>query len=267
MWMWFLTFLILIVAVMMVVAYIPSVDDFLQRLGDGQWFVVGAERKGDALVVDVTARGDAPSSPSSSSPTSTPPGSGAPASASTTIGPGVPALPSLAPEIVNTPEVFLVQDNIYSYDEAEPLCRAYGSRLATMGDMYDAWKKGADWCSYGWVKGNKAVYPTQKAKWIRLQKSEDDSVKNKCGLPGLNGGLIRDPYARFGVHCFGVKPPVWKNYLANNMARENLTAQEMESRSQASKFRKQLNKFTIVPFSQNRWSDVYTTNDDSQMAH
>lgn len=259
MWMWFLTILILIVAIMMLVAYVPSVDDFLQRIGDGQWFVVGAERKGDALVVNVDAKGE--STPSPGVPSSGTPSPGTPSPATLPS-----STPALAPEIVNTPEVFLVQDNIYSYEEAEPLCRAYGSRLATMGDMYDAWKKGADWCSYGWVKGNKAVFPTQKVKWIRLQRSEDDSVKNKCGLPGLNGGLIRDPYARFGVHCFGVKPPVWRNYLANNMARENLTAQEMESRSKASKFRKQLNKFTIVPFSETRWSDVYTTGDDSQMA-
>jgi hypothetical protein len=163
-------------------------------------------------------------------------------------------------EVINTPEVFLVEDNIYTYDEAEPLCKAYGARIATMGDLYDAWKKGADWCSYGWVKGHRAVFPTQKMSWLKLQENEESRLK--CGMPGLNGGLVRDKSARYGVHCYGVKPPTWQAYAGNQMAKDNLTAIEQEMNSQTNYFRKRLNRFTIMPFSGSKWSTQYGTDFD-----
>ena len=273
----FLITLFIIIGLWLLIAYVPSVDEFVRRVSGGQWFIVGAERDGDVLKVNVDAVDETKKHKKdkhdgdgmAKNPNDSTPSAGGPASMSLfdELEKDIESVVSrpLAPEIVNTPEVFLVQDNIYSYEDAEPLCRAYNSRLATMGDLYDAWKKGADWCSYGWVKGHKAVFPTQKTSWVNLQKSEEEQVRTKCGLPGLNGGLIRDPTARFGVHCYGIKPPTWRNYLANTMARENLTAQEMEARSATSKFRKQLNKYTIMPFSKTRWSDIYTTGDDAQM--
>jgi hypothetical protein len=49
------------------------------------------------------------------------------------------------------------------------------------------------------------LFPTQKTTWDKIQKT--NKVKNACGRPGINGGMMDDPYARFGVNCFGVKPP------------------------------------------------------------
>jgi hypothetical protein len=131
-----------------------------------------------------------------------------------------------------------------------------------MSDMYDAWRKGADWCSFGWVSGQKIVFPTQKESWLKLQDSKDQSVKNKCGLPGLNGGLMKDSTARYGVHCFGVKPPTWRNYKANTMAKENLTAHEQEMKSRSRYFKERLNEYTIAPFEKAKWSVQYKTGYD-----
>ena len=132
-----------------------------------------------------------------------------------------------------------------------------------MSDMYDAWRKGADWCSYGWVQGHKIVFPTQKDKWLKLQESRDHSVRKKCGLPGFIGCLMKDPSARYGVHCFGVKPPTWRNYKANKMAKDNLTAREQEINSRSRHFKKRLHEYTIMPFEKSKWSVRYDTSYDT----
>ena len=270
---------VLILAIIFASTYIPSVNDFVSRVGQGQWFVVGAERDGDVLSINVNSETDisgsalpqpVPASGEINSKTCLPPtgtddvacnqssSSIMKSSKSAVFAPV--EMSSSQGDVVNTPEVFLVEDNIYTYDEAEPLCKAYGARLATMGDLYDAWKKGADWCSYGWVKGHRAVFPTQKMSWLKLQENEESRLK--CGMPGLNGGMVRDKSARYGVHCYGVKPPTWQAYAGNRMAKENLTAIEQEMNSRANYFRKRLNRFTIMPFSGGKWSTQYGTDFD-----
>jgi hypothetical protein len=70
---------------------------------------------------------------------------------------------------IGNPEVFNVSKNEFTYYDAEPLCRALGAELATYDQVKEAWSKGADWCNYGWVKGQAAVYPIQEdtcGPWI-----------------------------------------------------------------------------------------------------
>jgi hypothetical protein len=257
--------------VYLIVSQSSAYEDYLYRVMSGQWFVVGAERRGDLLEVSVTAK----SQEDSLKDDSTLEDSGI-VTGSTGIGKHKekgytydisnvgdmkldtnPMEVSPPFEIVKEPEVFIIQDNIYSYDDAEPLCRAYGSRLATMGDIYNAWKKGASWCVYGWVKGNRAVYPIQKKDWLSLQNNPDETARNKCGLPGINGGFVRDSSARYGVHCYGVKPPLWKNYMANKMAQENASSGEIQLDERTKYFKKRLNEYTIIPFSKTDWASEY----------
>ncbi len=101
-------------------------------------------------------------------------------------------------------EVFNVADNMYTYEDAQTICSAYGSRLATYDEVETAYKDGAEWCNYGWSEGQMIFFPTQKATWDKLQKTK--LGKNKCGRPGVNGGYVDNPYARFGVNCYGMKP-------------------------------------------------------------
>ena len=101
-------------------------------------------------------------------------------------------------------EVFNIDKNIFTYDEAEHVCKKYNSTLATEKQLQDAWEKGANWCNYGWVKGEKALYPIQKEFYDKL-KASNSKTKNQCGFVGINGGKL-NPRFKLGVNCYGVKP-------------------------------------------------------------
>jgi hypothetical protein len=110
--------------------------------------------------------------------------------------------------------VFNVSNNIYTFDEAQAVCKVFDAEVATYSQVEDAYNHGAEWCNYGWSEGQLALFPTQTATWEKLQKQDADcpkqssgpSVKNNCGRPGVNGGYIANPYVRFGVNCYGKKP-------------------------------------------------------------
>jgi hypothetical protein len=110
-------------------------------------------------------------------------------------------------------EVFNVGNNMYTYDDAQSVCKSLGARLATYDDIENAYNKGGEWCNYGWSEGQAAYFPTQKNTWNNLQKSE--STKNSCGRPGINGGFIDNPNVRFGVNCYGKKPQPKPSDLAS----------------------------------------------------
>jgi hypothetical protein len=101
-------------------------------------------------------------------------------------------------------EVFNISNNLYTYDDAQAICSAYGAELANYDQIEDAYKNGGEWCNYGWSDGQMAFFPTQKSTWDKLQKTTDH--KNDCGRPGINGGYFANPYIKFGVNCFGKKP-------------------------------------------------------------
>ena len=111
-----------------------------------------------------------------------------------------------------TPEVFNLSNNLYTYDDAQAICRAYDSRLATYDEIEAAYNNGAEWCNYGWSADQMAFFPTQKSTWNELQQSKKH--KNSCGRPGVNGGFFANPNIKFGVNCFGNKPKAKENDLA-----------------------------------------------------
>ena len=102
-------------------------------------------------------------------------------------------------------EVFNVSQNKFTYYDAEPLCNALGAELATYEQVKKAWNNGADWCNYGWVKGQMAVYPTQKQTYDKLQMGPADQ-RGACGTVGINGGYFDNPEFKYGVNCYGNKP-------------------------------------------------------------
>jgi hypothetical protein len=112
-------------------------------------------------------------------------------------------------------EVFNISNNLYTYDDAQAVCAAYGARLATYDEIEDAYNNGADWCNYGWSDSQMAFFPTQKETWTKLQKNP--KRKNDCGRPGVNGGYMANPYLKFGVNCYGKRPDPTQADL-NNMA-------------------------------------------------
>jgi hypothetical protein len=98
----------------------------------------------------------------------------------------------------------LVSNNLYSYTDANAICKSYGAKLASYDDVENAYNNGAEWCAYGWSENQMAYFPTQKKTWNELQKNPKH--KNDCGRPGVNGGYIGNPEFKFGVNCYGVKP-------------------------------------------------------------
>jgi len=122
-------------------------------------------------------------------------------------------------QAIQKDEVFNISNNLYTYDDAQAICSSYGAKIATYDQIEDAYNHGAEWCNYGWSDGQMAYFPTQKSTWQELQKT--DKNKNDCGRPGINGGHFANPYIKFGVNCFGKKPPPNDNELNRMHAQNN----------------------------------------------
>ena len=152
-------------------------------------------------------------------------------------------------------EIFNISRNVYSYDEAAPLCKAMGAELATFEQLVESQKHGADWCNYGWVKGQMAVYPTQEETWNKLQTGPEEH-RNSCGKPGLNGGFFDNPELRFGVNCYGPKPQKkdTDELLMDTEIGVPPTAEQIEFDKKVYKFREQLANITVLPFNRDKWS-------------
>jgi len=156
--------------------------------------------------------------------------------------------------IRSSPEVFNVSKNDFNYYDAEPLCKALGAELATYDQVKEAYGKGADWCNYGWVKGQVAIYPTQKATYDDLQKGDEDE-RNACGKPGVNGGYFDNPDMKFGVNCYGPKPSQSGHDEAELMKQGRIptTTASLKTEQKMRQFQKQADQFGILPFNEGKW--------------
>ena len=152
-------------------------------------------------------------------------------------------------------EVFTISKNDYSFYDAAPLCKALGAELATYDEVKDAWQNGADWCNYGWVKGQMAVYPTQKGTYEELQQGPEDQ-RAACGKPGLNGGYFDNPELRFGVTCTGKRPPQSSHDATSvtSGSKQPLTASGLEFEKKVQQFRAETDAMSILPFNKEKWS-------------
>ena len=155
---------------------------------------------------------------------------------------------------ISQEQVFHVPDNLYDYEDSKAICSAYGGRLATIQDMESAYKEGADWCGFGWSDGQMALYPTQYAKWEKLQTIHGH--EHDCGRPGINGGFIDNPKVRFGINCFGKKPAI--NPEESDLMREKLmypkTKKEIKFDKKVAYWQNNLNEISISPFNHHNWS-------------
>ena len=152
-------------------------------------------------------------------------------------------------------QVFNISKNSYSYYDAEPLCKALGAELATYEQVKQAYAQGADWCNYGWVKGQMAVFPTQQGTWEQIQHGPE-SQRNACGRPGLNGGFFDNPELKYGVNCFGTKPEQ-KEHDASAIASGEgapLTVGGLEVEKKIAKYRGEASSIAVLPWNKNTWS-------------
>jgi len=146
-------------------------------------------------------------------------------------------------------QVFNVSDNLFDYEQAKSVCEAYGGDLASLDQMIDAYKQGANWCNYGWSKDQMALFPTQKETFNKLES--DPKTRGSCGTPGVNGGYFKNAGMKFGVNCYGVKPE-------RKMTPMEILQHEQNSLNPLSKnaqmYMSKLDDFTVNPFSNNKWS-------------
>jgi len=154
---------------------------------------------------------------------------------------------------VGDKQVFNVGNNLYTYDQAQAVCKSYNGELANLEQVVDAYKQGADWCNYGWINGQMAVYPTQKSSWEKMQSGPVDQ-RNDCGLPGVNGGYFENDKFLFGANCYAPKPVQkkidtkdYQKYLVKNIAhdKQHLLVEELKRNK---------DQFEILPFNKDAWS-------------
>ena len=169
------------------------------------------------------------------------------------ISPGIASIvESTLPE---RRQVFNISDNRYTFYDAEPLCKALGAEIATYDQVKKAYQDGGDWCNYGWSAGQMALYPTQADTWKKLQAGPEDQ-RTSCGQVGVNGGYFDNPELRFGVNCFGAKPPQ-KNHdaaIVSNNDNYPSTPETVEFDKKVAKYKSITNTVGILPFKKYKWS-------------
>lgn len=164
-----------------------------------------------------------------------------------------PANDSIVERILPIPgdgnEVFNVNQNKYTYYDAEPLCKALGAELASYDQVKAAWENGADWCNYGWVKGQMAVYPTQQRTYESLQGGAPDQ-QGACGTVGINGGHFDNPDLQYGVNCYGKKP----GQTAPLTSSIPQTPDMLEFNKKVADFKHDSDSTRLAPFNGDKWS-------------
>jgi Extracellular link domain len=160
--------------------------------------------------------------------------------------------PSIEKILPSRKEVFNIAQDKYTYSDAEPLCKAFGAELATYDQVKEAYKKGADWCNYGWVKGQAAVFPTQQATYDKAQAGPEDQ-RGACGVPGVNGGYFDNPELRFGVNCYGSKPGENDTDDRQKMKSKNLTPGALEYDKKVQDYKNHLNQIPVNAFKEGTW--------------
>jgi len=161
---------------------------------------------------------------------------------------------NVVPELKLIKEVYNIPNNEYSYDDAKAICQAYGGDLATYNQVESSYNKGGEWCNYGWSDDQMALFPTQKKTWDKLQTIEGH--ENDCGRPGINGGRIDNPNARFGVNCYGYKPiitPAEQDSMLNTPIYP-VSMKDKELQRKLEHWKKKVPEILVSPFNKNSWS-------------
>ena len=161
-------------------------------------------------------------------------------------------------KIFDEKEVFNINENKFTYKEAQAVCKALDSDLATYEQVLTAYEKGANWCNYGWSQNQMALYPTQDKVYRELQTG-DISKRDSCGKPGINGGYFQNSELKFGVNCYGIKPkpdPGKIVYERKDKKNKTLDKTKNEDEELISKYKDMFarKEVDILPFSNNKWS-------------
>jgi hypothetical protein len=149
----------------------------------------------------------------------------------------------------NIKQVFNIKENKYTLEDAGGVCGALGAEVATIDQLVDAHKQGADWCNVGWTKDGIAAYPIQYSTWKTLQDN-DPNNRNICGKPGIN--LVRnDPNLLYGVNCYGVKPEPKDGEKVKQIIQSDA---QLALLAKIAQFQKNMKGIGVASFNQDKWS-------------
>ena len=146
-------------------------------------------------------------------------------------------------------QVFNVGNNLFTYDEAKNVCKSFDGELASLKQVMDSYKDGADWCNYGWIKGQMAVFPTQQVTFDEKQRAPY-SERLECGLPGVNGGYFENGKFLFGATCYGKKPSKKAGHEDDGLINKLVSANNHKAYEKL----KNVEDLDILPFNKERWS-------------
>jgi hypothetical protein len=118
-------------------------------------------------------------------------------------------------DLFKSKTVYNVDKNIFTYNDAALVCKALNGTLATQDQVQEAYTKGANWCNYGWVAGQMAMYPIQSSFQTDMRAMVPKEYRDRCGKVGVNGGYFSDGNMRFGVNCYGKVPD--RNDIASSI--------------------------------------------------
>lgn len=144
-------------------------------------------------------------------------------------------------------QVFHLPENVYTYDDAKIVCKSMGAELASLSQINEAQKKGANWCNYGWSKQQMALYPIQKDYWDNIQ--DDEALRKSCGFPGVNGGYFKNKKLLFGANCYGPKPQPKK---AEGVLDYETSRQQQKDTQTFFSYKHDVPR--VAPFSYEKWS-------------
>lgn len=145
-------------------------------------------------------------------------------------------------------EVFNIDDNVFTYEQADTVCKNYGGELATYDQVFDAYRNGANWCNYGWSANQLALYPIQQEFYDKMQKTEKE--KGVCGTPGVNGGFFQKDI-KFGVNCYGYKP---KPDMSKLSVQEITNIIGTPEKKRIDEMVQKREDYDIRPFNNEKWS-------------
>ena len=156
---------------------------------------------------------------------------------------------------IDTREVYHVPGNRFTYHDAKAICKAFDAEMATYEQLNEAQKKGASWCSYGWTKDQLGLYPTSQSNWVVLQEKEGHEYD--CGLPGINGGKVANPFTKLGANCYGNKPV--KSELENTLLDDTLYPKSMKELlfdERVKYWKERIGNVLISPFNSEKWYKI-----------
>lgn len=148
-------------------------------------------------------------------------------------------------------EVYNIARNIYALEDAEAACKVFDAKVATMDQLIDAHKSGANWCNVGWTKDGIAAFPVQTDVWKKYQENSDPNKRNECGMqPGVNVARS-DKHLLYGVNCYGKKPePRGMEKIMNRY----MSDREKEMLLKYNEFKKDKADMNIKAFNEHEWS-------------